>query len=332
MQTTRYEIIVRAQTPIAHAQESLGNVSVAMRKKVRLPGGTFAQVPYVTGDSVRHQLREASAYATLHAAGLLDGDGPGLSQGALRLLFNGGMVTGKGDAAVVNVERYRELVTLFPPLALFGGCTDNRPMPGQLVVDDLNVICTENARHIPEWITRWCEERQERIVSARDCVEETQRVRMDAVLRPEKVKLLSVKDQIEVNGRHLKREKAHETDDAKEASESKSAMMPRSFERLVQGSLLWLGVEARTYTDMELDAFNYVIATALNNLRVGGKSATGHGKLEFVAGSRINFVPSAGMLEHVGAEIAQKTGDLYRAHVALHKEQLTQWLQSAVNS
>ena len=27
-----------------------------------------------------------------------------------------------------NLDRYRELVNLFPPLAIFGGCTDNRPV------------------------------------------------------------------------------------------------------------------------------------------------------------------------------------------------------------
>jgi hypothetical protein len=65
---------------------------------------------------------------------------------------------------------------------------------------------------------------------------------------------------------------------------------------------------------------------------VGGRSATGHGRLKFVAGARIAFQPTAGSLEDIGAELAPKTGDLYRAHVAARKEELATWLRGAVNS
>ena len=77
---------------------------------------------------MRHAAREVSSYAMLRAAGMLEG---ALSEAALRLLFAGGMVTGRGDAGVINLDRYRELCALVPPMALFGGCTDNRVQPGK---------------------------------------------------------------------------------------------------------------------------------------------------------------------------------------------------------
>lgn len=327
---TRYEMIVRARDPIAHASETIGNSSIFCRKKVRVPGGEVAHVVYLSGDSIRHQLREAAAYGTLHEAGLLDD--PQLSEGALRLLFSGGVVTGRGDAAVINLDAYRKLVALFPPLALLGGCADNRPIPGQINVDEGNLLCSEMLHLTPPWVVEWARENGERIDTQRSSVEEVQRVRMDATLVPEKVKLLSDSAKVTVNARLLKSEKAHEDADSKAKGESKSAMMPRTHERLVQGSLLWLGIEARTYTDLEFDAFNFAVACMLNNFRIGGKQAQGHGRLEFVAGARIHFEPSAGKLESVGAELAPKVGDLYKAHVKSRKDELTGWLRGAVNA
>lgn len=330
MQQTRFEMIVRAVEPICHAQETIGNQSIFARKTVRLRGGDRVQVPYISGDAIRHQLREAAAYGTLHAAGLLDD--PQLSEGALRLMFNGGMVTGRGDASVINMDRYRELVALFPPLALLGGCTDNRPVPGQINVDEGNLICAEMVHLMPPWVTEWLKSNGERIESCRASVEEVQRVRMDATLFPEKVKLLSDNARANVQGRMLKSEAAHESADSKAKAESKSAMMPRTHERLVQGTLLWVGIEARTYTDLEWDCFCYAVACLLSNFRVGGKAGTGHGRLEFVAGSRIHFNPGTVQADAVGSELAPKTGELYKAHVASRKDELKAWLQSAINS
>lgn len=330
MQSTRYEMIVRCAEPLAHGQQTLGNQQIFMRKKVRLPGGQIAMLPYITGDTLRHQLRSAATYGTLHAAGMLDD--PQLSEGALRLLFNGGSVTGKGNASVVNLDRYRELVALFPPLALLGGCTDNRPIQGQLNVDEGNLLCRELAHVTPPWVLEWAQQNNESVDTCRSLIEEVQRVRMDATLIPAQQKLLNEPARLEVQKRLLKSEKAHEEGDSKAAGESKSGMMPRTHERLIQGALLWWGVEARTYSDLEFDAFNFTLACLLQNFRVGGKQGQGHGRLQFVAGARIAFEPSAGKLEQVGQDLAPKTGDLYKAHVALRKDELAAWLRSAVNS
>ena len=330
MQTSRYEFLVEAIDPISHEQESLGNASIFCRKKVTQPNGQRVMVAYISGDSIRHQLREAAAYATLHAAGLLDD--PQLSEGALRLLFAGGMVTGKGDAAVINLDSYRKLAALFPPLALFGGCTDNRPLPGQIIVDEGNLVCTETIHHAPQWIHGWLDAHKYHIESCRSAVEEVTRVRMDPSLLPEKRHLLSDVARANVEARLLTSERAHETGDAKAKQESKSAMLPRTHERIVQGSLLWCGVEARTYSDVEFDAFAFTLACLLNNFRVGGRGATGHGRLRFVAGARIAFAPSAGSLEQIGAELAPKVGELYKAHVVAHKDELAAWIRGAVNS
>lgn len=330
MTVTRYEYIVRAEEPIAHHQGTIGNVSVFMRAKKRLPGGAIRELPEITGDAVRHKLREAAVYSTLDAAGILDD--PQLSRGALRLLFNGGMITGKGDASVVNIDRWRELVALFPPLALFGGCTDNRPVPGQLCVDALNVICEETMGLMPDWVKAWLQQENEGMTSYRHLMERATRVRMDPELRPEKVKLLSESAQIEVNKRLLAQENAHEDGDSKAAADNKSAMMPRSHERLIHGTLFWGAVEARTYTDLEFDAYNFIFAALLSNFRVGGKSGTGHGRLSFLRGHRVPFCLAPRLGDDVTSELSGKVGTLYCARVKERADELRAWLQSDVNS
>lgn len=324
MQTTRYEFLARAIDPIAHHEENMGNFSVFMRKKMVLPSGTVQRVPYLTGDAIRHQMREAAVYATLDAAGMIDN--PKLSEGALRLLFSGGMVTAKGDASVINLDAYRELVFLFPALSLFGGCVDNRPLPGQLYVNEGNLVCSETLHCAPEWVTGWLESNNVETTTHRQLMEEQMRVRFDPTLSPEKVKLLTEDAQIGVNRRLLASGKAHDDGDTAEAEREKSTNMPRSFERISQGSLFWFGLEARTYTPLEADTFDYVVGCLLNNFSVGGKRATGHGRLRFVAGNRIHFVPTAGNLEGMGTDLAGKAGTIFRAHVKEHAEQFRAWL------
>lgn len=127
MRQVKFEFILRADQPIAHHSETFGNQAVSARRKVRQSDGTWAHVPVVSGDAMRHGMREASAYVFLDAAGLLH-DG-GLSEEALRLLFAGGQVTGS-SGGVSKLNDYREMCDLVPPLALFGGCAQNRVIPG----------------------------------------------------------------------------------------------------------------------------------------------------------------------------------------------------------
>lgn len=330
METLRYEMVVRCKDPIAHSSTTIGNAQLIMRKGVRLIGGKYVDVAYITGDAIRHQLREAAIYGTLYAAGLLDD--PKLVEGAVRLLFNGGGLTGRGSASVINLDRYRELVALFPPLAIFGGNTDNRSIGGQLNVDEGNLLCKEMLHVTPPWVIEWAKDAGEEIGTRRKAVEEVQRVRMDALNNPETLKLLSEDARMRVMNRMLSAEKAHEAGDGKLAKENKSEMMPRTFERIKQGELLWLGVEARLYSALERDAFDFTLACLLNNFRVGGKRGTGHGRLEFVKGARCTFAPTMGKFEDVGSELAPKTGELYKQHIQFRRDELISWLRSEVNS
>lgn len=322
----RYDFILEAASPIAHASENFGNTSVIMRRRVRQRDGSWQDTPVVSADSMRHGLREAAAYAFLDAAGLLDSQA--LGEAAIRLLFNGGMVTGKGDASAIKLDAFREMSTLCPPLALLGGCSDNRVIPGRMQVDDAVLICHEQDRFLPEWVTRWLEEQGQQLDTCRAHVEEVQRVRMDPSLDPGKQKLMLPDAQVEVTKRLGSSERAHENDDAIEKAETKSTMMPRRFERVAQGSLFYWSLTCTCMSELDVDTLHTMMACFLSNARVGGKRGTGHGLLRPLVAKDLKIARPAENTSAVDVTaLGPRMGSVFRAHVAERREQISAWLK-----
>jgi hypothetical protein len=304
--------------------EVLGNSALFMRTKIRQRDGSFEDVPFITGDTCRHQLREASSKAYLAAAGL---DGA-LSEGALRLLFAGGMLTGKGDAASVNLDEYRTLCDLFPPLALFGGCVSNRTTPGRLRVSSAQLICMETYHLLPAWIREYLREESIGVASCREHITEETRVRMDPTLDPSKRLLLTDEARRGIEQRLLASEKASAESDAIGAARSKSTMLPRSHETLCAGSLFYWRVTADTQTDLDLDTLRVAIGAWLTDGYVGGKRGVGHGKIRVVRGSdeTLRFAdPSVTPVDFNG--LALSVGQVFKTHVAERREKIAKWIK-----
>lgn len=321
----QYEFLLQAETPIAHHEACYGNAAVLMRKPVRQPDGSWAQVPHVTGDTMRHGLREAAAYATLDCAGLLRPET--LTEAALRLLFAGGVVTGRGDAAKIKLDDYRAMCDLFPPLRLLGGCADNRMISGLTEVEDATLVCEEMAHRLPPWVAEYLATTGAPLDTCRAHVEEVQRVRMDPSLDTGKRSLLTSGDRTAVEGRLLASETAHEEEDDVARAASKSTMLPRRYERIAQGSLLFWRVSARVYTELDLATLHVILASFLARAVVGGKKGTGHGRLVPLTGHHIHAYRPAQATEAVDvAGLARQSGELYRAHVSERREALARWL------
>lgn len=326
MEIRSYEFILEAQTAIAHHEGTEGNIAVAMTRKVAMPDGTFQQVPIVTGDTMRHGLREAVVYALLDAAGMLKD--PALSEGALRLLFAGGMVTGKGDGAVIKLDQFRRLCELVPPLRLLGGCCDNRVIPGSLEVNDALLICEESAHMLPEWIHDWLEGRGRALASRRQHVEMVQRVRMDPTLSPHKQKLLTGSAMKQLEARTSAAETAHETGDALSVAESKSSMMPRSFETVVQGSLFYWRLDARVFSELDADTLMTMIGAFFYNAVVGGKKGTGHGRIKAIAGVPVRVMRPSDKAEVIDPKhLGEGAGNVFGEHVKAHAAEIREFMR-----
>ncbi len=325
MKTRRFEFLLEAVTPIAHHEGSIGNHAVVMRRKVRLAGGDFADVPIITGDTMRHGLREAAAYALLDAAGLLDAER--LSAAAVRLLFNGGVLTGRGDGGAVNLDQYRELVEMIPSLALLGGCAANRVIPGRLVVEDATLLCEETRRWAPAWADGVLA--GETFGMARGYVEEQQRVRMDALLDPGKRRLLTDGEQVKANARLVASEAAHAGDDAIEREKSKSSMLPRTYESVIRGAVFLWSVQAETHSDLDDDTLMTILGVFLARPRVGGKKGTGHGELRVIAARDIAVRRPSEACEVLDCSaLGARVGELFRTHVAARAERLKAFLST----
>ncbi len=317
-----WEFIIEALTPIAHASETIGNTSLAMRRKVRQPDGTFCDVPIITGDTMRHGLREAGAYAALDATGLLDS--PSLSEAALRLLFAGGTLSGKVGA--VKIDAYRDMVDTFPVLSLLGGCAQNRPIAGKIEVCNADLICLETAHILPEWVTDWLREKGVALQSCRSHIEEVQRVRMDPSLDPGKRKLLS-DGGASVEQRLLASEHGKEVGDVVLAEDNKSTMLPRRYETVVGGSLFLWSVSATVHSEIERDTFATIVGAFLRDARVGGKRGTGHGRIRPVIAKQIKVQRPREAPENLDTgALGPSIGSLFYAHMKERSDRFRKFL------
>lgn len=318
MRQVRYEFVLEAATAIAHAEAVFGNASVVMTRKLRGPDGAFVRVPIVTADTLRHRLREAGTYALLDAAGLLAGAGPQLSAAALRLLFNGGMLTGRGDAGAVKLDEWRALMDALPTLRLLGGCANNAMIPGQVSVGDALLICAETRHLVPPWTLAYAAGRGP-VETYRAHVDEEQRVRMDATREPGKQRLLAPGARDAVARRLAASERAHDADDAAAREATKSAMLPRTCEVLVPGSLFAWDLTATVYDDLDHDTLVVMTAAFLANAVVGGKGGTGHGRVRALAANRVELARPREAAESLDVTaLAPRLGEVFRAHVATH--------------
>ncbi len=327
MEHLRYEFILQADQPIAHHSENLGNISLAMRRKIRQPSGGFSNVPVITGDTMRHGMREAAAYATLDAAGLLN-DG-NLGEPALRLLFAGGIITG-AQGGSVKLSDYRKMIDLLPFLALFGGCAQNRTIPGRLIVNDAVLVCTETAHLMPDWVPLWNEsEGSPQMASCRSHIEEVTRVRMDPTLDPGKRQLLSSYAQDSAQERLMASEKASENGDAITKDREKSSMIPRSFETVVAGSLFYWAVNAICFSELDVDAFHVALLSFLALAYVGGKRGSGHGRISPIKAWKRHLPRPAQRIEPVDTQaLGSSMGLIFRTHMADKGETLKAFLST----
>jgi hypothetical protein len=326
MEQRRLEFVLEARQPIAHAEGNYGNTSVIMRDKVRTADGQWASVPIITGDTMRHGIREAAALCLLECAGML---GNTLSEGALRLLFSGGMVTSTGG--VINLEDYRKMIDLVPSLALLGGCAGNRIIPGRINVSNALLICQETHHLLPTWVQQWMADKYWEYKPQRSHVEEVQRVRMDPCLDPGKRALLSPEARAAAEGRMLASEAASASEDFAGVERSKSTMLPFRYERVARGSLFFWSVSATCYSALDHDTLLVMVGAFLRNAVVGGKRGTGHGLLHPLAANNVTLANFSERMDTLDlADPSARVGRLFQAHIQERAEAVRELLGKVV--
>lgn len=288
------QIVFEAVTAIAHHAGVEGNHSVQMTSKQRLADGTFGKLPCITADTLRHMLRHVSSKYLVESCGLTGK----LSVEAMRLLFQGGMLTGKGDGSKIKLDTFRELERTVPTLSLLGGCVHGMMIPGRLQVEEGMLICKESLHKIPSWMVEYLtQEKKYEIPSYRAQTDELQRVRMDVTMVPEVAHLLSEAGRKQITGRVEARNEAHDSGDAVAAAAAKSTMLPRTFDVVCAGACFSWELRGIFHNDLEEAAFYSTIALLLtSDLAIGGKKGTGHGRIKLLkAGNELLPTPQAAL-------------------------------------
>lgn len=136
-----FPLRLRAAAPLSHgSDESTGNAQLFRRIAV-IHQGRRVEIPAVSGNSFRGQLRRIAAARLLDVVGAQR-----VTLEAFQLLTSGGAIE-KGESKTGEaVAANRDLRALVPMVGLFGGAWKAQLLPGSLRVGWLWPVCAETSR------------------------------------------------------------------------------------------------------------------------------------------------------------------------------------------
>lgn len=144
MMSTGITLDVTLTSPLHHGSGNAGNTALLRTEEIITQAGEPATVPVLSGNSVRHQLREAIAWHTLRTLDVPEGS---LTKSQVDLLFTGGAITSTG--AQVDLGMARRVQDHYPALGLLGYAAQSDIVAGTLRVGSLMLVCSENAWRLP---------------------------------------------------------------------------------------------------------------------------------------------------------------------------------------
>ena len=176
-------------------------------------------------------------------------------------------------------------------------------------------------------------------------MDDVTRVHGDPLLEPAKRRLLTDAEHSAALARLEGRERAHESDDAREIKQTKQDMMPFDYETVAMGSQWSWSVMAQCDTPLAEDTLMVMLGAFLYLPIVGGKKGTGHGVLRVLKAREVKFpawheraakllpAPSEstaividqdnGTMEDVSG---RRVGELFVEHVQSRAAEIKQWL------
>jgi CRISPR type IV-associated protein Csf2 len=307
MHTYIFEGVMTALTSISHIGESHGINARLRREKVIQPDGSVEEVPILSGNAIRGILRDRGMLHMLKTLGYgvnaETGEVAGLSLAAFYFLFSGGALT-KDTTRGLDVESARRWRSLIPLVGVFGGAMGNQIMPGKVKIGKGIPICMETAHLLPDSL------RGTPVSSVWDMCQEEAYTRRDdekneqlrQLIQPETRKLLDL-------DRALGRDKM---DDAVEDTGQKQQMR-YYVETLAAGSRFFWEIALDDATDIEFEAFCVTLAEFGRLPYLGGKSATGHGKVSIQFDNWVEINPR---LAPTGQAINFTLGTRYLQHLS----------------
>ncbi len=315
--TGRIEIRATALEAIHHGAGTEGNTVTLRRQETLRSDGTIDQVPFVSGNSIRHMLRDAGTRFALEAMGVPEAS---LSKAVVDLLFSGGSLTSKGS---MTLAKARKIAELFPHLAVLGYSAGSRITGGRIEVWNLHLVCEQNLFRRPEVVApdepRWLLDGNGQVSSNFGTRHDAGRIAHAAayLALPAQSSLLAAADA--PKGK------------VKAPKDEASTQMIYDWEVVMPGAEFFGGIAYRGLKEAELSALGAALQHASDGqhtdggwlFTVGAKRATGHGRMSWHFTGLEQRLVAPDMVAST-ALIPALAGDQHAARIDAYREHLVQ--------
>lgn len=136
-------VALLALDPISHGAGNAGNTQL-LRTQSHIHTGRRVEVPYVSGNSIRHRLRDALAW---HLVRTLDVAEMSLARRVVDLLWSGGALTSTGNKA--DLSMIRQVAQILLGVSALGYSARSDIVAGTVHVANAHLVCAENTNRIP---------------------------------------------------------------------------------------------------------------------------------------------------------------------------------------
>lgn len=325
--TGKIDLRATALEPIVHGAGTSGNTQLLRVQEIQLPDGTMAQVPFISGNSIKHKLRACAVQYALDAMGVEDHS---LTKAEVDLLFSGGHLSKSG--AAIDLTQARMLEQLFPPLSLCGYSAGNTMTESKIRVSHLHLVCRENAWRLPDDLL----DHPALAARAGTLRVEEFGTRHDQANKHVSRRLLVESANESVAKKKTKALKEPTSDGPVERGDS--AQMIYEFSSIAAGSTLWGTIQVAELTELEQAALSSAFHYAATDRRgssivmgIGAKNSIGYGSIKVELRGSIRVAPpqyvESGALTVAGDTLAAQ----YTAHMRDRKAEILAALRQATS-
>lgn len=295
MTSYRIEGVATLLSSASHGGDHAGTVQMLRRERIVQPDGTVPEVPVISGNAFRGILRDYSAGLLWRALGE-----PELPLPVFHVLWSGGALAKAGAGHVITSAQLAELRALVPHVSLFGAAGGGRIIEGKLAVGKLTPVCAETAHILPSAALTGAE----RSIWEQLQIEEFSR--RDDAKRPALAPAISDGGTLDGDGK----------------PDGPAQQMRYGVETIAAGTRLhwWIGL--RDVTDLEAETFRQALmAWAADGAHLGGRSATGHGRLAVDHSQWVSAVPAL-----TSGRALEAAADPLAGHAGMHRDRILQAL------
>lgn len=304
----RINIIGTALDAIHHGAGTSGNTQLLRVQEIVQPSGDRARVPFISGNSFKHIIRDGAVRFALDAMQVPDGS---LSKPVVDLLFSGGHLSKSG--ASVDLSTARRLSQMFPVLSLCGYSAGNFMTASKLRVDNFHLVCAENSWRAPRGVSAPLLEKRSGHFRT-----EGFGTRHEALRSPHVAKLLEHHG-VSAHADAMAKKKASKKATAKASG---SSQMIYDYEVICAGAELWGGIWFEDLSPKELVAFRSGLSYACQGLtgdgrfifRLGAKASVGLGRVAMKITGALRDVVSAPAHTPDEALLPELARDEHEAH------------------